>query len=433
MAATTKLIVYNAALREIASQPLANLTTANTRLQELDGAWDHAVEHVLAMQVWSFARRRASLTGVADTSYTPYTYRFTKPSDFLRRAWFKADANDAKQIDHVEVAAAIYAMKPAGLLEYVSDEAVNYDPANWPPHFTRVMTLYLASLVAPKLARAGAENLGRLDGQMSRAMADAERLEALFATNVELDTAREPVFRRALEFLGQTLSGSLSIHNHADMLRWHMNGSWDHAVKYILELGAWNHATRRAILSGGGTAVPGSTYATIIEGYSLAPAEEEAADTNAPAISEWDYGFQLPDDFLHKIWIKRDANAQFEMPHQFMNGNVYTRDEYVVMEYVANDTDAVDPARWTANFSEAVAAYLALLVSPEIIAQTSEKGEVKISANDLREKLEAVWVRKLADAKLRDAIQQYPLRPPPGRFVRARHGSIGTSHIRRYN
>jgi len=428
LAATTKLIVYNAALREIGGQRLSSLSETSTRLQELDGAWDHAVEHVLAMQVWSFARRRATLSGVADTSYPPYQYRLTKPSDFLRRAWLKIAANDAKQIDHVEVGAVFYAMRSSGLLEYVSDHADNYDPVNWPPHFTRVVTLYLASLVGPKLARIGADDQARIDGLMARAMADAERLEALFATNTLLDEAREPVFRRALEFLGQALSGSLSIHNHADQLRWHMNGSWSHAVKYILEQGAWNFATRRALLVGGGVTVPGDTYA-IIEGYSVGPAEETAGN-DLPAISEWDYGFALPDDFLHKIWLKRDANTVYECPHQFIGRSVFTRDENVVMEYVSNDADALNPEHWTANFSEAVAAYLAVLVTPEVIAVSNEKGETRVTANDLRPKLEGLFRQRLSDAKMRDAMQQYPKRPPPGRFVQARLG--GTGYSRNY-
>ncbi len=69
MALTTKLIIWNAALREIGSAPLANTTDVNTRQFELAGAWDHAVEHALALEDWGFARRRSSLIGVSDTSY----------------------------------------------------------------------------------------------------------------------------------------------------------------------------------------------------------------------------------------------------------------------------------------------------------------------------------------------------------------------------
>ena len=42
------------------------------------------------------------------------------------------NADEEYQVDHAEVAAVFYAQVTSGLLEYVSDDAANYDPANWP-------------------------------------------------------------------------------------------------------------------------------------------------------------------------------------------------------------------------------------------------------------------------------------------------------------
>ena len=432
MAATTKLIIFNETLREIASQPLLNLSTANTRLQELEGAFNHAVEYTLSKLDWGFARRRATLTGVSDSSFPPHTYRYTKPSDYLRKCWIKLAAGNPQQIVHAEVGAVFYGYEPTALIEYVSDHADNYDPANWPPHFTRVMVLYLAQLVAPKLARAGSGDVGMLEGKMQATLAEAEGFEAVFLVNTQIAANRLPVMRRALEFMGQALAGSVSVMSHADKLRWHMNESWDHCLKYVLELGAWNFATRRVTLTGGSEPVPGTISDDIIEGYSLPPAEEEAEDTSLPDMAGYDYGYNLPADFLHKIWIKGDANHELECEHQFMRDAVYTNREPVVMEYIAWDDDSTDPGEWSANFTEAVAAYLALTVSPELVIEQGAKS-VRINANDIRQKLEAVWRDKLSDAKLRDAIQQHPQTMPVGSFVRARRGSIGTSGLRRLN
>lgn len=434
MAATTKLIIFNEALRELGSAPLANLTSTNTRLYELDAAFNHAVEHMLARIEWNFARRRATLTGVSDSSYPPYIYRYTKPSDYLRKCWAKASASDAHQADHAEVAAVFYGFPSSMLIEYVSDHADNYEPANWPPHFTRCIVLYLAQTVAPRIARAGAGDIGALEGRMQGALADAEAQEALFLTNTTLAASRQPVFRRALEFLGQTLAGSVPVHAHTDKLRWHMNQAWDHALKYVLELAAWNFATRRVTLQGGSVAVPGDVIDDIIEGYSLPPATEAAASSDTlPDMAGFEYGYELPADFLHKIWIKADANLDFECSHQFMRDAVYTNVQPVVMEYIAWDDDSTDPANWTANFMEVVAAYLALLVSPELMIEEGAKGRAKITATQLRERMESVFRAKLSDAKLRDAIQQEPKTLPLGRFARARFGSVGTTSIRRYN
>ena len=431
MAATTKLIVYNEVLRELGSHPLANLSTANTRLSELDGAFNHAVEYMLAKADWGFARRRATLTGVSDSSFPPYTYRYTKPSDYLRKCWVKLAAKNANQIDHAEVGAVFYGFEPTALIEYVSDHADNYDPANWPPHFTRCAVLYLAVVTGPKLARAGDDMLARLNGLLRQAIDDAEAFEAAFLTNVQIAANRLPVMRRALEFMGQVLAGSVAVMSQSDKLRWHMNEAWDHCLKYVLEQGAWNFATRRAMLTGGSETVPGDITGDIIEGYSLPPATEPAEDTSLPDMAGFEYGYNLPSDFLHKVWLKADANHHDEIPHQFMRDAVYANHEPIVLEYIAWDDDSTDPGEWPAVFLEAVAAYLALTVSPEIVVGTDSKGRASINANDIRQKLEAVYVAKVRDAKNRDAIQQYPQPIAPGRFVRARAGSYYGYGLRR--
>lgn len=431
MAATTKIIVFNEVLRELAAAPIADLVTTNTRLYELNAAFNHAVEWVLSKADWNFARRRATLTGVSDTSFAPYTYRYTKPSDYLRKCWIKTAAPNAFQIDHAEIAAVFYGYETTALIEYVSDHADNYDPANWPPHFTRAFVLYLAKVTAPRIARAGSDDVGRFEAQFAQALTDAEAFESSFLTNAQIATERLPVMRRAIEFLAQSLAGSVPVHSQADKLRWQMNQAWDHCLKYVLEQAAWNFATRRVLMTTGATAIPGDTQSDIIEGYSLAPAAAED-ETSLPSISEFDYGFTLPTDFLHKVWIRADANNDYEIDHQFMRDAVYTKREPVVMEYVAWDDDSIDPDNWTANFLEVVAAYLALTVAPELVIEDNGK-RAKISATQMRGTLEAVYRQKLSDAKLRDAIQQQPKRPPPGRFVQARLGSIGTSSIRRFN
>ena len=69
------LIVYNDALRELASYPLADLTTANTRLQELQGATNNAVQYVLSQ--WSDGATTlnvpAGLSTAATVRLTPST------------------------------------------------------------------------------------------------------------------------------------------------------------------------------------------------------------------------------------------------------------------------------------------------------------------------------------------------------------------------
>jgi len=421
MAATTKLIVYNDALRELATSPLANLSTANTRLAELNGAFDHAVEYVLSRMDWNFARRRATLSGVSDTSYPPYTMRYTRPTDYLRKCWLKTAATDAHQIDHAEAAAVLYGYESAPLIEYISDHDDNYEPANWPPHFTRCIVVYLALLCGPKLASSDDTTNG-LWNKLQQGLTEAEAFEVVFLTNTQIAANKQPVMRRAIELIGQSLSGSVAIHSQADKLRWAMNNAWDHTLHFLLEKGAWNFATRRALLTGGAVAVPGETYGEIVEGY-VSGTATETADTDLPDMDGWDYGHYLPDDFVHKIWIKADANNPDECPHQWMRDAVYVNEENVVLEYVSDDTDAVNPTNWSAAFLEAMAARLALTVVPELTIEETGKGRSRVTATNARANLMEYWEKSLSEARNLDAIQQYPVSLPPGRWATARMGS----------
>ena len=152
----------------------------------------------------------------------------------------------------------------------------------------------------------------------------------------------------------------------------------------------------------------------------------------APAISEWNYGYALPSDYLTKSWLKSDANTIYEVPHQVLQGAIYCNYEPVILEYIALNDTTTDPGTWPASFLEVVAAYLALLVQPEIVVDEAGKGGGKLRLPRMREALQAVWERKLSDARMKDASQQYPADMAPGRFVRARRGTIGTQALIRH-
>ena len=429
---TTKLIVYNDVLRELGTHPLANLTSANTRLQELDGAFTNAVSYIMSRVDWDFASRRTTLSGTADTSYTPYTKRYTPPSDYLRKCWLKKAATDEFQTDHIQTGAVFYGYESSVVLEYISNTSDNYDPANWPPQFTRCVTLYLAMLVAPKLARSGEEDTKAWYQKLDIAIQDAERQEAVFNSASQVASNRLPTIRRAIELMGQTMAGSFAINSRLDEIRWSMNKAWDDAVTFMLHQGAWNFAAKRALYqngTSGDASIPTDSIAGIDEGYTVAP---DSSSATIPSVSGFDYGFPLPDDFLHKIWIKSDVANDMECAHQQLGAYMFTNQDPCVMEYVAASEFATTPTNWPHPFREALAAYLALAVAPELIIEDGGR-KAAIKAPQLREKLEMAFNRKLSDARLKDAIQQDVKRIPIGNFARSRMGWIGTSLGRRYN
>lgn len=420
----TKLTVFNDVLREIGSERLANETTQNTRLLELNAAFTTAVDYVLAQRDWNFSRRRFTLTGVADTSFPPYPYRYGRPADYLRKVWVKSSAGDTFQIEHAEAAAVFYGHAPSALLEYISDHASNYDPANWPPQFLRCIVIYLCALVGPRLARKGNDDVKAYMGLLSSAIAAAEGQEAVFTVADQIATVRVPVIRRAIELLRQQLAGSYLIQSKVDQLRWSMNAAFAHSTRFVLEAGAWNFATKRALFQDGAPAatyLPTLNVTGIIEGYSVPPAVETSTP---PDLAGFTYGFALPEDFRHKIWIKANVSSMFECAHQRMGAYMFVNDDPCVMEYIAEDTFTTNPDNWPASFMEAIAAHLALTVAPEIVIDAAGSGSRTVSTTGFSDKLEALYQHKLSDAKLRDAMQQKPAIIPPGRFVRARGGSL---------
>jgi hypothetical protein len=431
MAATTKLTVYNDVLTELGIKyRLQDVVTTNARLTALEGSFNHAVEYMLAQTHWNFARRRATLTFSSSSAFPPYTFTASKPSDWLKTCWIKLNANDDMEANYADSAAAFYSFTDDALIiEYVSDHADNYDPANWSPHFTRAFVAYLAFLVAPGLARAGDDASNKLYSVFERSLEIAVEEEARHLANVNIPADRHGVMRLALSFLGQELGSNVQVRNHRGKLTWEMSQHWDHAVKYCLEQGAWNFASRRARLVTGSEQIPGDEWDTIIEGYSLGSVEDD--DESTVPLSEYTYGYTMPSDFVHKIWLKADPSDMLECDHQFLKDLVMTNVEPVILEYVSNDTDAVDPDNWTATFTEAVAAYLSALTVPELYLRAEGRG-MRETMFEAKENMMKLFQAKLGDAKRKDAIQQQAKPMPLGRFARARMGGRGYNGLSRY-
>ena len=232
--------------------------------------------------------------------------------------------------------------------------------------------------------------------------------------------------RRAVEMLGQSLGRSIATGVHLNALRLSMSLGWNDAVRFVLEQAAWNFATKRALLTLGaeaGDVMPGGEVGGIVEGYSV-DGGEGGAETpfDNYAFAGYQYAWYLPDDYLHKTWIKESAASPYEIAFQLVRDAVFTNIEPCTLEYIAEDEWTTNPENWPETFKEVVAARLANIAAPEfVIEQGSQKA--KVSAPQIRDKLDGVFARALYNAKNKDAAQQGSHRIPPGRFVLARRGS----------
>ena len=79
----TVLGLYNGALRLIKERRLSTVSDAVPSRYLLDDVYAGAKAYVLEQGQWAFASRSASVVGSA-SSNRGYSYRFTKPDDFVR-------------------------------------------------------------------------------------------------------------------------------------------------------------------------------------------------------------------------------------------------------------------------------------------------------------------------------------------------------------
>lgn len=386
MAITSKIIIWNEVLRELGDHPLADTTTVTATQKVLNDSWDHAVEYVLSRRDWNFARRRATLTGTTDTTYPPYTRRYARPTDYLRKVWLKAHADDEFQLPHAEVAAIIYGFELTAQLEYVTDAATVYDPVNWPPQFTRVLVLYLAMLCSPKIGRQGMGEAQVWHQKIGAALQEAERLEAVTTLNVAIDTARNPVIRRAIEVLGQRLDGHGGVRSDVDALRWQINRGWVGFVSAVLEQAPWNFALRRATMT-------------------------SSASTAFPPYS---YRFERPADFLKRVWIREVATDAHEADYAEAGGAFYAFAGTKVIEYISADAAALCPTNWPASFSELVAVYIAAQLAPAGTISSDDQGRPQRSAGP-RDGLLQQFAAMLEPARLAEASQHQTKQVPAAR------------------
>ncbi len=180
--ATTKLKLYNEALRNLGERPIASLTESTERRRKLDEVWDgEALDTVLQMGQWNFAARSMALE--YDPSITPwigYTHAFEKPSDFIRLMglcqdeYFRIPLNE-----YVTDGGYWYADQQTLYVRFVSNDAqYGGDYSLWPPNFTRLAGAWLAHEVCPGLTHDDTRTL-EMEKKMKRRLKEAKAVDSM--------------------------------------------------------------------------------------------------------------------------------------------------------------------------------------------------------------------------------------------------------------
>jgi hypothetical protein len=184
---TTKLAVYNGALRICEERRLATLSDGNHACRLLDDVWGDgettgAVKHCLQMGQWTFATRTAAVA--YDSGIDPdfgYPYAFEQPDDLVRvmavcqDEYFKVPLNE-----YVDERGYWYASLQTIYVKWVSnDSEYGADLSLWPESFSDLVHHYLANKIVGSLTGATAETKKLVRALWKEAKKDAMALDGM--------------------------------------------------------------------------------------------------------------------------------------------------------------------------------------------------------------------------------------------------------------
>lgn len=154
---TTRLALYNGALRHCGERKLASLTENREPRRLLDTAWDGgAVNFVLEQGFWRFASRMKKID--SDPSVTVefgHKNAFAKPDDLRRLCAISADEYfNTPLTAYSEEGEWWYADVDPVYIKYVSsDTEYGGDLSRWPENFSRYVEAHLAVEIIDRLSQ----------------------------------------------------------------------------------------------------------------------------------------------------------------------------------------------------------------------------------------------------------------------------------------
>ena len=158
---TTKLSLFNGALRELGSRKLASLSENRESRRVLDDIWSNGfVDGILEGGLWTFAMRAVEIA--SDPSLDPqfgFTSGFSKPDDFIRTAYVCQDENFKQPlIDYSDENNYWWANIDTLYVKYISNDAdYGGDLSLWPSCVVDWAELELARYACKRLTQSDAD------------------------------------------------------------------------------------------------------------------------------------------------------------------------------------------------------------------------------------------------------------------------------------
>lgn len=178
---TSKLVLYNNAIREIGNSRLTALSEVREDRYLLDDIFDSQVALCLEEGQWNFATRAIEIAAeeVAEPSFG-YDYAFAVPSDWVRTVGLSAEPTfNCPLLDYKPEQSYWWASVDPLYVRYVSNHAeygLNY--TIWPASFARYVELALALRICPRTTESEAK-FERIEVMLRKARANVASIDAM--------------------------------------------------------------------------------------------------------------------------------------------------------------------------------------------------------------------------------------------------------------
>lgn len=179
---TTKLKLYNTALRHIGELPLSSLSEARSPRRVLDSAYDDGfVDKILEMGNWKFAARTVRLE--IDTDVTPsfgYRNAFAKPDDFVHVTMVCSDEYmKTPLLEYSDEGDYWFSDLDEIYVQYVSNGVEwGNDLTRWPESFNSFAGYALADLVVERITQNDSKKKG-IKAELKMALNEARAKDAI--------------------------------------------------------------------------------------------------------------------------------------------------------------------------------------------------------------------------------------------------------------
>lgn len=179
---TTRLAIYNEALRLVQERTLNTLTDDMKSRRLLDGVWDNGgIRDCLEQGLWNCAMRTVKIE--YDPSIEPdfgYRRAFAKPTDWIRTAALSSDEYFTAPFDRYEDEAGYwFADIDILYVRFVSDDAsYGGDLTKWPQSLFKAAAAHFAAEVAPSLT-GGRSLVDDIEKKRDKRFAEARAKDAM--------------------------------------------------------------------------------------------------------------------------------------------------------------------------------------------------------------------------------------------------------------